>query len=176
MHFFDIFILVASAYGVFKGLTKGLVHILLSFVGFIAGLYLAANFSGMLIPYLAEQFHSSPGQMQWAAYFVIFFGAILIAWLASKLITKILKEAGLGWLNRLGGALLSTAKYLFIAGLIFVLIEETNRRFAFLPENYTENSKFFKPVTQETRQIIHLLSGSKIFRINQPANQRDSLR
>ncbi len=176
MNIFDIIILVAAAYGIYKGITKGFVHIVLSFAGFLLGLWLAANFSGKLIPYLAGQLNANDNQLRWVAYFVIFLGTLLITWIISKLITKLLKEAGLGWLNRLSGAALATVKYLFIAGLIFILIDEINRRFPVLPQDYAKGSQWHQPVMQGTKRLIAGFSNAKIFQLKNTEKTQDTLR
>ena len=154
MNILDSVVMILVFYGIYKGFTKGIVYMVLSTAGFILGIILSVKFAFLLVPYLAHYFNLHEVQLKWLAYMLIFLGVILVMLLLSKLLYKLLKISGLGWLNRLSGALVSGLKYLFFAGLILMLIDEIQQRFPVFPDTLLKESKLMQPVTESTRMVI----------------------
>ncbi len=154
MHILDLIILSALGYGLYTGFRKGLVHMLLSLAGLLAAVFLAAQFSERLIPWLGSHLKLGPGSLRWTAYLTVFLGTLLLVALISRLLGKLLKAAGLGWANRLSGAALSALKYLLILGLLLKLVDSVQQRFPVLPEDYAQGSRWQKPLMRSTDSIL----------------------
>ena len=106
---FDIIILVVIAIPTFIGLKIGVVKALLIVVGGIIGIVLAGRYSDQL----GAVFSDEP----WAsvvAFAVILLAVLIIASIIAKLVKWALSAVLLGWVNRLGGAVLG-----FILGALF---------------------------------------------------------
>ncbi len=106
---FDIIILVVIAIPTFIGLKVGVVKALLIVVGGIIGIVLAGRFADQL----GAVFSDEP----WAsvvAFAVILLAVLIIASIIAKLVKWALSAVLLGWVNRLGGAVLG-----FILGALF---------------------------------------------------------
>jgi membrane protein required for colicin V production len=84
MNWLDIVILVILVITVFLGLKAGLIKMVISLAGLILGIFMA----GRLYQALADKLS-------------VMIVAAIVAWLLTKLISAIT----LGWVNRLGGAL-----------------------------------------------------------------------
>lgn len=109
MNWLDIVILVIIAIPTFIGLRVGIVKTLLILVGGIVGIVLAGRFSTQL----GDAISSEP----WAnilAFAIILLAVLLIAAVIAKLIKWVLSAILLGWVNRLGGAILG-----FVLGAFF---------------------------------------------------------
>ncbi|NPA45702.1 MAG: CvpA family protein [Chlorobi bacterium] len=154
MNIIDIIILVGFLYGLYTGFRKGFIHIVLGIIGFLAALYVASRFAGMLIPYLKANWNASEGTLRWAAYALLFIGVLIAVGLLSKLLDKIFDTAGLGWLNRLTGAALSAFKYLIIIGLLLRMVDGMQERLHIFPEDYAKDSRWHKPLTALTDSVI----------------------
>ncbi len=155
MNILDAGVMILVFYGIYKGFAKGIVYMVLSTAGFILGIILSVKFAFLLVPYLAHYFNLPEVQLKWLAYLLIFLGVLLVMLLLSKLLSKLLKISGLGWLNRLSGALVSGLKYLFFTGLILMLIDEIQQRFPVFPDTLLKESKLMQPVTESTWAVIH---------------------
>ena len=108
---FDIIILVIIAVPTFIGLKVGIVKALLIVVGGIVGVVLAGRFADDL-----GSVFSKTGEA-WAnilAFAVILLAVLIIASIIARLVKLALSAVLLGWVNRLGGAVLG-----FILGVIF---------------------------------------------------------
>ncbi len=102
MNWLDIVILVAIAIAAFMGLRMGLIKTVLVLAGIIVGVVLAGQFSGPLGERLT--FISSEGVAKGVAFAVIMLAVLAAAAIAAALLTWAAKVVMLGWVNRLGGA------------------------------------------------------------------------
>jgi membrane protein required for colicin V production len=100
----DIVILVALAIAAFLGLRLGLIKVVLVLAGIIVGVILAGYFSGPLGQRLT--FIPSEGMAKVVAFATILIGVLVIAAILAWLFTWAAKVVMLGWVNRLGGAIL----------------------------------------------------------------------
>ena len=105
----DIIILIVIAVPTFIGLKVGIVKALFIVVGGIVGIVLAGRFSDQLGAVFSDE-----GWAKVLAFAVILLVVLVIASIAAKLVKWVLSAVLLGWVNRLGGAVLG-----FILGAFF---------------------------------------------------------
>jgi membrane protein required for colicin V production len=112
---FDYFILtvliVSSIYGVFRGLIKEI----LSLIGLVLSFYLASNFDNLLANLVPIENKSD--FLIISAFILIFVSTLILTSLLIKIISKVLKFAGLSILNRFFGFIFGMAR-----GLVVVLV------------------------------------------------------
>ena len=113
---FDIIILVIIAIPTFIGLKVGIVKTLLIVVGGIVGIILAGRYSDQLGAVFSDE--------AWAkvvAFAIILLAALLVASIIAKLVKWALSAVLLGWVNRLGGAVLGFILGAFFCSAILVM-------------------------------------------------------
>ena len=112
---FDYFILtvliVSSIYGVYRGLIKEV----LSLTGLVLSFYLASNFDNSLANLVPIENKSD--FLIISAFILIFVSTLILTSLLIKIISKVLKFAGLTILNRFFGFIFGMAR-----GLVVVLV------------------------------------------------------
>jgi len=104
MNWLDILILVVLAISVIGGLMAGVIKILFGVVGIILGVVLAGRFGGPLADKLT--FISDARTANILSFIVIMIVVLLIAGVLAFIFKKIAEGVLLGWINRLGGAVL----------------------------------------------------------------------
>lgn len=104
MNWLDIVILVVLAIAVVTGLKMGLIKAVLLVVGIIVGVVLAGHYSGPLGERLT--FISSEGVAKVVAFAIIMLAVLAAAAIVAALLTWATSVVMLGWVNRLGGAIL----------------------------------------------------------------------
>ena len=104
MNWLDIVILIALVIAAVMGLRMGLIKAVLLVAGIIVGVVLAGHFSGPLGERLT--FISSEGVAKAVAFAVIMLAVLAAAAIAAALLTWATKLVMLGWVNRIGGAIL----------------------------------------------------------------------
>jgi membrane protein required for colicin V production len=112
---FDYFILtvliVSSIYGLYRGLIKEI----LSLTGLVLSFYLASNFDNPLANLVPIENKSD--FLIISAFILIFVSTLILTSLLIKIISKVLKFAGLSILNRFFGFIFGMAR-----GLVVVLV------------------------------------------------------
>ena len=112
---FDYFILtvliVSSIYGVYRGLIKEI----LSLIGLVLSFYLASNFDNLLANLVPIENKSD--FLIISAFILIFVSTLILTSLLIKIISKVLKFAGLSILNRFFGFIFGMAR-----GLVVILV------------------------------------------------------
>ena len=104
MNWLDIVILVAVAIAAVIGLKMGLIKAVLLVVGIIVGVVLAGHYSSPLGERLT--FISSEGVAKGVAFAIIMLAVLAAAAIVAALLTWATRLVMLGWVNRLGGAIL----------------------------------------------------------------------
>ena len=126
-----IFILVLIA-AIFKGLSRGLILGLFSFLAIIIGLAAALKLSVVVADYLQGSLVNATKWLPLLSFILVLIVVILLVGLVARLIKKTLQFAMLGWLDSLCGIILYVALYtiifsifLFYAGKIMLQPEVT---------------------------------------------------
>lgn len=114
----DILCLVLLVLALFKGLKKGLVLALFSFLGFVIGLAAAIKLSAVVAGYLGQATNLSARWLPVLAFALVFVGVLLLVRLGAKLIEGALGLVLLGWANKLGGFLFFALLYLFVFSIL----------------------------------------------------------
>jgi membrane protein required for colicin V production len=113
MNWLDIVIIIALIIPILAGLMLGFIKTVLSLTGMIVGVILASNFYDELAGILP--FVSNPNIANIAAFIIILVVVILLAIVAAILLRAILRAMALGWVDRVGGAVLG-----FVTGAILI--------------------------------------------------------
>jgi len=119
MNWLDIVILVALAIAVIVGLKLGLIKAVLLLAGVIVGVVLAGHYSGPLGERLT--FISSVGVAKGVAFVIIMIAVLVVAAIAASLLTWAARLVMLGWVNRLGGAILGLFLGAFFCGALLAM-------------------------------------------------------
>jgi membrane protein required for colicin V production len=104
MNWLDIVLLILIIIPAVAGLKFGVIKILFTVAGIIIGVVLAGQFSDSLAG--AIKFIEDPGWAKIAAFAFIMIAVLIIAGVAAGLLSSVLSAVLLGWVNRLGGAVL----------------------------------------------------------------------
>jgi membrane protein required for colicin V production len=116
--FIDIITVILLAMALFKGLSKGLIVALFSFLAYLVGLAAAIKLSALMADYIGTNVAVSQRWLPFATFFIVFAIVALLVRLGAKGIEGVARMMMLGWLNRLGGALFYILIYFFIFSII----------------------------------------------------------
>lgn len=119
MNWLDIVILVALAIAVLVGLKFGLIKAVLLLAGIIVGVVLAGHYSAALGERLT--FISSEGVAKGVAFAIIMVAVLVVAAIVAGLLTWAARVVMLGWVNRLGGAILGLFLGAFFCGALLAM-------------------------------------------------------
>lgn len=122
----DIIALILLVMAIFKGLSKGLIVALFSFLAFIIGLAAALKLSTAMAEYIGANVEVSQRWLPFLAFAVVFIIVVLLVRLGAKLLQGAVQMAMLGWVNRIGGVLFYILIYYFIYSVLLFYATQLN--------------------------------------------------
>ena len=130
MNYFDIIIICILSFGFIKGFLKGFFNEVSSFIGFFIGLIGATMFSENLSNLILKIIDLDLKILNIISFIILFIVITILFSLIGKSLTKLMKFASLGTINRLFGGIFSFGKYLVILSFIVLLINYINTLFS----------------------------------------------
>jgi membrane protein required for colicin V production len=116
MNILDWVLICAGAFWVLRGLMRGAVSQIIGIAGILTGFLVASHQYQLVGSFITSQFPSISGTVAGPLSFVLLF---LLTWfsigVAGFWVVRILRSAGLGFLDRLWGAMIGFGKALFFA-------------------------------------------------------------
>ena len=158
MSWIDFIVIAAVAYGIIRGIMKGFVLEISSFVGVFMAIFIARFCYTGFSESIGEWFDLDLRYAKPAAFATIFLAVTLLCHLIAVVITKFLKIIALGWLNRMAGAAFGLLKMLIILSIIFNVVQSFGDKTTIFPREAIEKSIFFSPVKSIASVFVPFIS------------------
>lgn len=120
----DIIFAIVLVLAVLKGLNKGLIVGLFSFVAVIIGLAAALKLSAVVASRIGKTVKVSEEWLPLLSFVVVFLLVVLLIRLGAKAIERTVEIAMLGWVNKLGGMIFYAAMYTIVFSVVLFYAEE----------------------------------------------------
>ena len=125
MNWLDVIVIIFLVVTTITGLSKGLIKTIIPLVGVILGVVLAGRFYGSVADWLSTWLHS-PSQANIAGFAIIFVAVVIVSLIIASLLSKFLSLLLLGWVDKLGGAVLGFVIGGLVCGAILTIITKYN--------------------------------------------------
>ena len=102
----DLIFLVLMLIAIIRGLRRGLIVAVFSFLGIVIGLAAAMKLSATVADLLRDSIRVSARWLPILSFIIVFIGVVLLIRLLANLIEASLDMAMLGWVNKIGGMVL----------------------------------------------------------------------
>lgn len=181
MNTLDIFILIVLIIGGLNGLRQGFVKACANLIGWILALIIGAKYATFIAPSMSA-LSQDPVVQKIAAFAFIVLIIVVLTWIVSGMLNRVLKTLKLGPLNRLAGGAFGSLK-----GLLIVLISMQGIGTFVESSPYWKQSKFvqtllpFAPMATELtkdtayKALSHMKSdGSTEHESNLERSKQDS--
>jgi len=165
LNYFDIIIICVLSFGFIKGFLKGFFNEVSSFIGFFIGLIGATMFSENLSNLILKIIDFQGKILNIISFIFLFIVITILFSLIGKSLTKLMKFASLGTINRLFGGIFSFGKYLVILSFIVLLINYLNTLFsiALIPKDNLNESTLFTFLQSVGDGLFYLLDNQMMF-------------
>jgi len=141
MTIFDYAVLTIIGLSIIFSVMRGMVREVLAILGWVAAFYVGRTYTGQLLPMMPADIPSESLRVL-AAFLVLFLATLLLTSLLAIAISAIFKKIGLGWLNRLLGAVFGVFRGLLIVCVVVFLAGLTD-----LPKDSRwKNAMFSAPI------------------------------
>lgn len=154
MNFIDLIIAIPLLWGIYKGFTKGLIIEIATFIGFWVGIWGSIHFSEYLVPILREHFQMTSSYLPVLAFFLTFLLIIVLIYLLAKLLQKAVEGMALGFLNKLGGAVIGFLKYTLLLSVIVFVLDTIQKDYPILSPRLKKESLLYNAVGKVAPFII----------------------
>jgi membrane protein required for colicin V production len=114
----DIVFLIFVLGAVIKGLRRGLIVAVFSFLALVIGLAAAIKLSAVVANHLKDSVHLSAKWLPIVSFVLVFLAIVLLVRWLEGLVGSVIKFAFLGWVDKLGGVILYALVYLAIFSII----------------------------------------------------------
>lgn len=122
--FIDIIVVVLLVLAIIKGVRKGFILGIFSFLAFIIGLAAAIKLSAVAADYIGENVSVSQRWLPVIAFAAVFLVVVLLVYLGGRALEGVVNLAMLGWLNKLSGVVLFALLYLFIFSVLLFYADQ----------------------------------------------------
>jgi len=136
-----------------RGFFKGLILSLASLIGLIAGLYVSWHFSDYVAQQLASVVSLSGAILKVLSFILTFVLIVFLVHLLGLLLEKVIKVAGLGFVNKLGGLLLGLIKGGLLVSILFYLFVRIGGP-AWLNPKTLDDSLLYEPVSKLSSYVV----------------------
>ena len=153
MSVLDIILALPLLWAIYSGFKTGIIVQLGGIAGLLVGVYLAFRF-GRHIGNLVGVEESLAGVVGFAIIIVVVIIAMAIA---GRLLSGLFRLAGLGVLDRIGGAALSLVKVALLLGVLLYGFDTLNKSEGWAEEETLEKSILYKPLTGSVKYIFPYL-------------------
>ncbi len=124
MNSIDIFIIIFIAFFFTRGLFRGFIIELTSLLGLIIGYFIAISYVGLITLFVLTHFPDLPASaVKIVGFSLLFIATNIVLKLVAQMVTKTLKFAMLGWLNRWLGGLFALLKSVIILCIVVLIID-----------------------------------------------------
>ena len=114
MNYFDLAILILISFGILRGILKGLIIEVSSLISLYIGIVGSITYSEYLSKLIINYTKWNETTVNIFCFILLFIAIVWSIMLTAKFITKILKIAYLGLLNRIFGGLFGGVKWMII--------------------------------------------------------------
>lgn len=153
----DIIVLLPLLYFIIRGFMKGFIITAAMLAGLVIGLWAAIHFSEYTAGLLVQRFHFEPRNIRLVAYILTFSAVIILVYLLGRLLTGMVKTAGLGIFNRLAGAIAGAAKGILLVSALILLINKIDPKSHLISSNQKDASLLYRPLEKVAPSVYPLL-------------------
>lgn len=122
MNFIDIIVLVLLGIGIVRGLMNGVIREVAGLLGVVLGIWAGLKLAFVFANYYREHIDINEKLLPFLAFLTAFVLALVAVLLLGRILDKMVKEASLGPVNKILGALFGGLKWAFITGSILNIV------------------------------------------------------
>lgn len=146
MNYLDVFLGGLILYGTVKGFFKGFIIEAASLVALLSGIIGALLFANQVGDLLTNYFEFETIPPAGIIFALVFITIIILVNLLARFLTKIIKLAALGIVNRILGAVFGGAKFALVLSALLLVVDQFSFLFQFFDTIILEESLLYQPI------------------------------
>lgn len=162
MNYIDIILIIPLLWGLYKGITKGLIIEAASLIALGLAVWGGIKFTDFLTVYIRAEFDWNTKYLPVISFAIIFLGILITVYAIAKLLERVVKAASLGFLNKLAGGVFGVLKFGLILSILIFVINAVEKSVQVIPKETKEQSLLYAPVGRIAPVVIPGLKNSKL--------------
>lgn len=162
MNYLDIIFVIPLLWGLYKGVTRGLVVEAATLAAFFLAVWVAVHFCDWLSGIFHEKFGSTTEYLPLIAFAVLFLGVLVLVFFVAKLAERTVKAGGLSVINKLLGGLFGILKFSLILSLVIFIFEAVEKSYPMIRSDTKSGSLLYDPIAKVAPAVIPGLKGAEI--------------
>lgn len=149
----DVIFLILLAVAIIKGISRGFIVAVFSFLAIIIGVAAAMKFSYSVSNWLQHSVNTGKQWLPFISFLIVLIAVIFAVRLLANVIQRTVNIAMLGWLNKAGGILLFAFLYISVYSIILFYLTQMN---IIKPETIeaSHTYSFIEPLGPKTVNLI----------------------
>ena len=148
MNYLDVFIAVPLIWGLYKGLTRGIIKELASLLGLALGIYGALRFSEQFHLLIQENTSIDESFIPIIAFAVTFLIIILMVRVLGLILDKIIKIVALGLISRMLGGIFGMLKMALITSALLLIVNSIDQQLEIIPKEQKKKALLYQPISE----------------------------
>lgn len=148
MNYLDVFIAVPLIWGLYKGLSRGIIKELASLLGLALGIYGALRFSEQFHLLIQENTSIDESFIPIIAFAVTFLIIILMVRVLGLILDKIIKIVALGLISRMLGGIFGMLKMALITSALLLIVNSIDQQLEIIPKEQKKKALLYQPISE----------------------------
>jgi membrane protein required for colicin V production len=154
MNYLDIVLIVPLLWGLYKGISRGIVKEITSLLALILGIYGAIHFSAYTAPFVSKVFKIDPSYEPIVLFSITFILIVLGIRLLGFLLDKLISLAALSLLSRLTGAIFGVFKMTLILSTLILIVNTIDSKIEIIPKKHLKESILYQPISSLVPMLV----------------------
>lgn len=148
MNYLDVFISIPLIWGLYKGLSRGIIKELASLLGLALGIYGALRFSEQFHLLMQQNTSIDESFIPIIAFAVTFLIIILMVRVLGLFLDKIIKMVALGLISRILGGVFGVFKMLLITSTLLLIVNTIDQQLKIIPIEQKKKALLYQPISE----------------------------
>jgi membrane protein required for colicin V production len=122
----DVIFLILLAFAIIKGIRRGFIVAVFSFLAVIIGVAAAMKLSYIVAGWLQHSLNTGERWLPFLSFLIVLIGVIILVRFIANAIQRAVNFTMLGWLNKLGGVLLYILLYISVYSVCLFYLTQMN--------------------------------------------------
>ncbi|MBI4947508.1 MAG: CvpA family protein [Bacteroidetes bacterium] len=162
MNYIDIVLCVPILWGLYQGMSKGLIIEAASIVALGLAVWGAIKFSDFFAKYIQEHASLNTKYLPMISFAMIFLVTLVLVYAIAKFLERLVKAVSLGFLNKLAGGIFGMLKFGLILSIVIFILNAIEKNIQLIPAEAKQKSLLYEPVGKIAPLIIPGLKESKL--------------
>ena len=154
MNYLDIILVIPLLWGLYKGVSKGIIKELASLVALIIGIYGAVHFADSIQPYIKNSLSIESSFLPILSFAITFIGIVLVVRFIGYIVDKIIKLVALGFISRVLGGVFGVLKTAFIISALLLVVNTFDYYLNLIPLEQKNASVLYRPLSNMIPSIV----------------------